>query len=68
MANVKLLFGGSEQSGTQSISVECFCNMYGEITIRTDKGQDFPISLISLDKETAIKFSRELRKQISLID
>lgn len=68
MANVKLLFYGTKQSGTQEISIECFQNSYNEITIKIDEGRDFPLSFISLDKETAIKLSKELRKQIATID
>jgi hypothetical protein len=68
MANVKLLFYGTEQSGTQEISIECFRNSYNEITIKIDEGRNFPLSFISLDKQTSIKLSKELRKQIALID
>lgn len=67
MANVKLLFCGTEQSETQEISIECFHNAHNEITITIDEGRNFPISFVSLNKETAIKLSKELRKQISLI-
>jgi hypothetical protein len=68
MANVKLLFCGSEKSETDSISVECFYNGHKEITIRIDEGENSKIALVSLDKETAIKFCKELRKSIALID
>lgn len=68
MANVKLLFYGTEISGTEEIGLECFHNQHNEVTIKLDVDQHFGLRLISMDKETAVKFSRELRKQIALID
>lgn len=67
MANVKLLFFGSEKSETEQNSIECFYNSNNEISFFTyDKNQI--VSVIAMDRETAIKFSKELRKQIALID
>lgn len=67
MANVKLLFFGSEKSETEQNSIECFYNRNNEISFFTyDKNQI--VSVIAMDRETAIKFSKELRKQIALID
>jgi hypothetical protein len=65
MANVKLLFYGTEKTETQNTCIQCFCNASNEISvIITDKeGRE----IISMDKPTAIKFSRELRKHIALI-
>ena len=69
MANVKLLFYGTIKTKTSNTSIECFCNDKNEISISITDG-DFPnnFEIVSLDKPTAIKFSRELRKQIALID
>jgi hypothetical protein len=69
MANVKLSFYGSNFSKTTEHKLECYANADDEIyiSIEMDGNNDFFSAFISLDKETAIKLSRELRKQISLI-
>ena len=69
MANVKIVFYGSVESETEEHSLEVFANTKKQIYISIDanNGSEFYNSFIVLDKETAIKFSRELRKQISFI-
>ena len=70
MANVKLIFGGSQKHECFERTIECFVNTHGGLCIViTDNeceynNQQFTV----LDKETAIKLSRELRKQISLME
>jgi hypothetical protein len=70
MANVKLIFGGSKRQECFERTIECFVNTQGGLYINiTDteceyNNQQFTV----LDKETAVKFSRELRKQISLME
>ena len=66
MANVRLIFNGSESSETENHSLECFCNANNNIYISIDI-EDFPPSWICLDKSTAIKFAKTLRTQINLI-
>ena len=68
MANVKLLFCGSVESETEKTSIECFYNAGGELSIFLDSGEEFSKRFIVLDKSTAIRFSKELRKQIALMD
>jgi hypothetical protein len=67
MANVKLLFYGSVDSETQDVTIETFCNASQEISFFICE-DGFPKAIIVLDKATAIRFSKELRKQIALID
>lgn len=67
MANVKLLFYGTETSSTQYTTIECFANSNGEISIFVED-ESQPASVIVLDKETAIRFAKEIRKQISILD
>ena len=67
MANVKLLFYGTELSGTENMDLECFHNQHNEITIKIAESKKFSCGVISVDRETAIKLSKELRKQIALI-
>lgn len=65
MANIRLFFYGTNQN--ENTRLECFCNASNEISIFIeDVGHS--IESISLNKETAIRLSRELRKQIALID
>jgi len=66
MANVRLLFFGTEKSFTHYKSVELFCNKHCNLTI-IFKDENSNEQIIELDKSSAIKFSRELRKQISLM-
>ncbi len=66
MANVRLLFFGTEKSLTYYKSIELFCNKNSNLTIII-KDKEFKEQVIELDKSSAIKFSRELRKQISLM-
>jgi hypothetical protein len=63
---VKLVFYGTTDSGTYENELELFVNAENEIYISiTDPG--YPGTHICLDRETAIKLSKELRKQIALI-
>ncbi len=68
MANVKLLFYGTEESETENVSIECFYNAGRELSIVIDEEQLQRKKFIVLDKSTAIRFSKELRKQIALMD
>ena len=67
MANVKLIFQGSEKSFTNETELEVFYNTKNEIYLSIDMGDTCP-SFICLDKSTAIRFHRELKKQISFIE
>ena len=68
MANVKLIFKGSEESKfTKNTELECFVNTKNEITISINDGHDEYPSVISLDESTAIKLSKTLRTHINLI-
>lgn len=65
MANVKLLFYGTKETNTDETSIECFHNITNQVTIKIDFEDNELV--VSLDKETAIRLSKELRKQIALI-
>lgn len=67
MANVKLLFSGSEVTKTENTTMECYYNSSNEISIIIEDTESRSFEAISLDRDTAIKFSKELRKQIALI-
>ena len=66
MANVTLIFNGSEISETSETELKLYANKRNEIFISIDD-YSMPPMYICLDKSTAIKLSKELRKQIALI-
>jgi hypothetical protein len=67
MANVKLIFQGTENSKTDSSQLLCYKNINEEIFIEIKMPNDYP-SFICLDKVTAIRLHRELKKNISFIN
>jgi len=62
-----LVFTGTIKSETQDSALTVFCNFRREIYLEI-KVPDFDKHSICFDKETAIKLSKELRKQIAYID
>ena len=62
MANVKLIFQGTERSGTDENELEVFVNIHNEIVL------DMKENLIALDKSTAVRLVRELKKQIGFLE
>ena len=70
MANVKLIFQGTEESKTSSQELQCYVNYQDDIYISitdTTSGHDFNFQSICLDKSTAIKFAKILRTEINKI-
>lgn len=68
---IKLSFQGIEKSESQHHELECFRNINENILISIKDTQcDYGEckKWIELDKPTAIKLSRELRKQIAAIE
>lgn len=64
---VRTVYGSSELSGHDS-ELEMFNNTKNELFIRIYKTNDnFDNNFICFDLETAIKFSKELRKYIAII-
>jgi hypothetical protein len=73
MANVKLVFCGDEQTENTKKEMQVYVNQYQKLYIEINDISDYAqgwdsLQYIVLDKQTAIKFSKELRKQIALID
>ena len=65
MANIKLIFQGTERTGTNKTELECFLNIQNEITLSINNVHyEYP-TIISLDVSTAIKFSKTLRSVIN---
>jgi hypothetical protein len=68
MANVKINFYGTEKSETIEHSLVAYSNINNEIYISIDMPR-FVESFICLDKLTAVRLVRELKKEIgNLID
>ena len=70
MGNVRLIFGGTKKSDTTEHSLQVFANDKNELFISIDMNMqhDFGEAFICLDKSTAIKLSKEIRKQIALLE
>jgi|VirMetMinimDraft_7_1064189.scaffolds.fasta_scaffold16298_1 hypothetical protein len=71
MADIKLIFKGAKESGTEKNELEVFANISEKISIclfdSTFNYKEYP-NVIQLDRATAIKFHRELKKQISFLE
>jgi hypothetical protein len=67
MANVKLIFNGTEISETQEHILVTYANNANEIYISIDMLEFVP-SFICLDKPTAVRLVRELKKQIGYLE
>ena len=66
MANVKLVFSGTQVSETNDHNLECYVNWRNEIYLSVDI-DSLPTHFICLDKSTAIKFAKTLRTEINKI-
>jgi hypothetical protein len=67
MANVKLLFWGTERSQSSEHQLEVIANDKNEIYINIDMDNENG-SYICLDKMTAVRLVRELKKQIGYLE
>lgn len=65
MANVKLIFQGTERSKTDETTLEVFWTIEDEIAICIE---DDSLQYIFLDKATAVRLVRELKKQIGYLE
>lgn len=66
MENVTLVFNGSDLTTTNDYKLICSYNYLNEISISLDDDIDKYIE-ISINKQTAVRLVRELKKQIGLI-
>jgi hypothetical protein len=68
MKNVKLVFCGDIDSEDANKEMQVYVNQNDKLfLVIDDSDNDFSWQYIVLNKDTAIKFSRELRKQIALM-
>jgi hypothetical protein len=67
MANVKLIFQGTERSKTDENELEVFVNIHNEIVLDIQRENEYPFYLC-LDKPTAVRLVRELKKQIGYLE
>jgi len=66
MANIKTIFCSSEISG-HTTEFEIFANESNEITLKILDRFDDRITYVILDLETAIRFSKEIKREIAII-
>jgi len=66
MDNTKTIFCASENLGFNA-ELQAFSNSHNEIYIEIDC-DDMPVSFITLDRETAIKLVKTLKREIAKID
>jgi len=67
MSNIKLRFCESIEQTSDPHELEVFANGDNGITFFT-YSNNVLINVVSFDKQTAIKFSKELRKQINILN
>jgi hypothetical protein len=70
MANIKIVFNGTERSCTEEIEMQAYCNSHNEIYISLipygggiDSGE-----IICLDRNTAIKLVKNLKQEIAKME
>lgn len=66
MANIKTIFCSSEIS-EHNIEFEVFANESNEITLKILDRFDDRITYVILDLETAIRFAKEIKREIAII-
>lgn len=66
MAKTKLVYYGTDESKTEDYNLVMYANSNNEIFISIDSEEKSP-SFICLDRSTAIKLSKELRKEIATL-
>ena len=69
MANARILFGGDEN--TKNHVIECFAmtkSLFISIDMNYGKGEKTEYAYIGLDRSTAIRLAKELRRQIALLE
>jgi hypothetical protein len=67
MANIRLKFYGTEKSETEEHSLVAYCNINKEIYLCIDM-PNYEQSFICLDKSTAVRLVRELKKHIGYLE
>ena len=65
-----ILFSGTEESKTDTHTMLCYANNNNNIYINIDMNvsYEFDSAYICLDKQTAIRLAKELRRQIALLE
>ena len=69
MANARILFGGDEN--TQNHVLECFSmtkSLFISIDMNYGKDEEGKYAYIAMDRMTAIRFAKEIRRQIGLME
>ena len=69
MANVRLIFDSTEESGLNT-SIECFVNSKNKMVLDISHLNDlgFEKRMVALDRPTAIRLVKNMRKAIQLME
>lgn len=67
MANFTLVFNGTDESGTSENALTAYATKTNEVYISIHS-TPLDFECICLDRASAIKFQRELKKQISFLE
>lgn len=67
MANVKLLFYGDASHQCETTTIEAFANQSNGLYICIEDRNSSTFDHIVLDKDTAVKLVKELKRQISFL-
>lgn len=65
--NIKICLLGTDRSGTNATELRVFWNTYDEIFIDIDPCDGTPSNHICLNRKTAIRLHKILRKEISFM-
>ena len=64
---ITLYFHSTDRNESES-RLRCFANNHNELFIEIDDDDGAPPSYMCLDKDTAIKLAKEIRKQVSFLE
>ena len=69
MANIRLIFDSTEESGLNT-SIECFVNAKNKMVLEIShfNGLGFEKRMVALDRPTAIRLVKNMRKAIQLME
>ncbi len=68
MANVKVLFYGDNGHKCETVSIECFANQSNGLFICIEDRENETFSHTVLDKQTAVRMVKEMKRQIAFLE
>lgn len=65
---VVLVFSGTRDSGTDGTELSLYANDNGQIFVQMESEETGNVTHVCLDKPTAVRLHKELRRQISFLE